>query len=355
MPKTNGIASRLKAKGLTTHSWKNPLWLGPRIDGITQSMIGRWLCCRERFKLKVIDGLAPLDTFNVRLEYGNMWHVCEEDLARGEDWSEGLKAYCRELAQDNPTSVQQITHWYNVCKIQFPIYVDRWKNEPDAKDRTNLFSEEVFRINYKTRGGNQVILRGKFDSVDKIGKEIQLQENKSKGDIDEADITTQMDADLQTMLYLIALEATLDTKVERVLYNVVRRPLAGGKHSIKQRGGRQTKKGLVGAESTDEFYERLRSVITENRDDFFFRLKVKISRVDLERFRKECLDPILDQICQWYDAVTGGKYSGGIHYRFPYGVFNATLEGMSTDVDHYLRTGSMVGLTKVKSLFRELE
>ena len=45
----------------------------------------------------------------------------------------------------------------------------------------------------------------------------------------------------------------------------------------------------------------------------------------------------------------------GIHFRFPYGVFNPISAGLPTDLDAHLDTGSTVGLRRVDKLFPELQ
>jgi hypothetical protein len=320
------------------------------------------------------------------MEYGQMWHVCEEALAsepKG-NWQQWLTNYAKELCQKYRTQQEQIQHWYNVCKVQFPFYVDYWAKHLDVKQRTPLLQEQVFDVPYLLPSGRTVRLRGKWDSVDLIGKGktagIYLQENKTKGDIKEEQLKRQLASgfDLQTMLYLVALEEwrkhcatgprlheTMD-KVEScsllgVCYNVVRRPLSGGKGSISQR---KPTKSSPNGETAEEFYNRLEGIIAADPDYFFMRWKVEVSSQDIERFKRECLDPVLEQLCQWWEWVSRPLCKGGtdqfdeedgIHFRFPYGVYNVLAEGGSGETDEYLDTGSMLGLVRVDRLFEELD
>ena len=91
-----------------------PVWKGPSDPegGITQSLLSVFLCCRERFRLKVIEGLGPPDQFSHRMEYGQMWHLCEEEAAKyPKTWDFGrLKDYCIDLREKYPLSQQQIVH-----------------------------------------------------------------------------------------------------------------------------------------------------------------------------------------------------------------------------------------------------
>jgi hypothetical protein len=378
------LAGRLKKAGAKTvkkaviRVWDGPEAGGPK-GGITQSMLSRWLCCRERFRLRVIEGLAPTDQFNHRMEYGQLWHMCEESLAKSGDTSAvtestnaALRSYCQSLCRRYPMQQEQIVHWMNVCKTQFPIYVDYWAKHPDVKDRTPLLQEQVFDIPYELPSGRTVRLRGKFDSVDLIGRGknavVYLQENKTKSDIDEQQLKRHLGFDLQTMVYLVALnEYDLASVIEPlglprpkamsgIRYNVVRRPLSGGRGSIRKH---QPTKANPAGETDDEFYVRLGEIIKEDQGYFFMRWKVEITRQDVDQFRHRFLDNALEELCDWWhwlDSPAGrdDPFSDPIHYQLPYGIYNPLLEGGSSEVDEYLATGSGLGLTRNNALFGEL-
>lgn len=349
---------------------KQPLWKGPDVDGITSSLLSRFLVCRERFRLLVIEGIKTKDVFNHKLEFGNMWHLCEERSALAGDWQGKLMDYSRALCMRYPHQQEEITKWYNVCKVQFPIYLSYWSAHPDVKDRVPMLQEEVFSVPYDLPSGRKVRLRGKFDSVDLIGKGesvgVWLQENKTKGHIIENQIRQQLTFDLQTCFYLIALKkllAAIEDKWQRyagivrgVRYNVVRRPLSGGKGTIVRH--KPTKKDPQG-ESESCFYGRVRDIIAASPQDYFLRMRVEVTAQDLDVFARQFLDPILEQLCDWWEwASTSNNNPEGecspIHWRHPYGVYNVLLEGGSTDLDEHLASGSMVGLTRTDNLFPEL-
>jgi hypothetical protein len=338
----------------------------------------------------VVEGLKSADTFNHRLEYGQMWHLCEEALAKsavwktGEGpWSSSLRKYCREICMKYPTQQEQVQHWYNVCKTQFPLYVKYWAKHPDVKARSPLLQEEIFHSPYLLPSGRTVYLRGKFDSVDLIGKGksagIYLQENKSKGDINEQQLKRQLQFDIQTMMYLVALwkqycptgkgRSTFGAPIAGIRYNVIRRPLSGGKGSIVQRkgNGKTTK-----PETNEEFYKRLGKVIEEDPSLFFMRWKVEILPSDIDRFKREFLNPVLEQLCDWWEFINTGdpwresdlhtyRVPGdppdayGIHWRMPYGVYSPLLDGGPTELDEYLTSGSTLGLQQTTDLFPELK
>jgi len=370
-----------------------PLWQGPEGEGpnggITQSMLSRWLECRERFRVRYIEGWRANDQFNKYLEYGQLWHVCEEAHAAGggekgpEGWPSKLLDYVRTLIGKYPLQQEEIDHWYRTCKAQFPVYIEYWSKHRDVEQRTPLMQEQVFDVPYQLPNGRIVRLRGKFDSVDLIKKHdkfptgVWLMENKTKGDVDRQQIESQLQFDLQTMTYIIALQGvqydpstckvnpdvptdcwiTDKFPILGVRYNVVRRPFSGGKGSIKRR---EPSKSNPKGETKDEFYLRLQTDYFRTEPEYWFqRWKSEVSPEDVTRFRRECLDPILEQMCQWYEHIY--KYGveiargRGLHWRHPFGVRNSIDEGYGSDVDNFITTGSTVGLTKSDSLFSELQ
>ncbi len=368
----------------------NPLWHGPcgegSLGGVTQSMLARFLSCRERFRLHYILGLEPHDKWNHRLGYGNMWHVCEEALAKQEgNWREHLQDHWMHMNREYPLQQEDIAKWAHVCAVQFPEYVKYWSKHPDVVNRTPLLQEQVFDVPYQLPSGRMVRLRGKWDSVDLIGgmgalNGVYLQENKTKGDIDKLQIERQLKFDLQTMLYLVALHEKPSCDLPRfghhrhidgheypilgVRYNVVRRPLSGGKGSIRPHAAKSTKTTFTPAESEEAFYERLRrDYIADEPDYWFFRIRAEISHQDIQVFRNTCLEPLLETLCWWYDTITGEPYQRtadhlverAMNYRTPFGVYSALEEGGATEYDAYLATGSEAGLRRVEELFPELK
>ena len=364
------------------------VWAGPEDDGpnggITQSLLSRWLCCRERFRLLVVEGLRPTDAFNHRMEYGQMWHVCEEHLANLDSWDYALHEYAKLLCRQYPMQQEQIVHWMNVCKTQFPLYVDYWAKHPDVKERTPLLQEQVFDVPYTLPSGRTVRLRGKWDSVDLIGKgksaRVYLQENKTKGDIVEEQLKRQLGFDLQTMMYLVALQAWVRVarcedalklswyqqtrgascgplySLAGVRYNVVRRPLSGGKGSIRKH---QPTKSNPAGETDDEFYARLGGIIGEDPGYFFMWWRVEGTQEDVTKFQHQFLDNALDELCNWWHWISSpdgrmDPFADPIHWRLPYGVYNVLLEGGSSELDEYLSNGSELGLTRDGILFGEL-
>lgn len=385
-PKPSSLTTSLRKEAGRAKKSREPLWKGPEVDGVTQSLLGKFLVCRERFRLYVIEGLRPADEFNQSIEYGSMWHECEEHYDRKSDWEMALKVYAKKLCKRYPLAQEKILHWYEICKIQFPIYVRWWKEHGSKKKTVSLLWEYTFKVPYELPSGRIVLLRGKMDGVELVGSgrnaRVWLKEHKTKGDINEELMHRQMTFDLQTMFYLVALDNYVHTMrpedadvsqggfidigdrldihglVEGVIYNVVRRPLAGGKGSIRQH--KPTKTNPTG-ESSEHFYGRVAAIIEEDPQRFFMRWDVTVSQADLEKFKREFLNPVLEQLCDWWEWIkmdpldpwTGGK--NNIHWREPYGIYNPMALGRASELDAFLATGDSVGLERTETLFGELE
>jgi hypothetical protein len=375
----SGLSKSLADAGVKTISrkrvWEGPMDGGPT-GGITQSLLGKFLVCREMFRIRVIEGLDSMDSFSHRLEYGNMWHVCEEHNHAGRDWLKPLQTYCTALMQRYKASHGDINHWYEICKRQFPAYLKFWKTQKEVGKRASVMQEQVFQVPYiLPYSGRLVYLKGKWDGAHILSgcktpkPGLWLDENKTKGDIDEQALVRQLKFDLQTMFYLIAFQKYADIPVDKkgdpmnvcgVRYNVIRRPLSGGKGSIKQR--KPTKKN-PGGDSKKDLYDRLeKEYLLADPKHFFMRWTVEISQRDIDVFRETCLDPILEQLCDWWEAMQDewdvkslGDYRSYQNFRFPYGIYNPISEGKSTGYDEFMSMGSTVGLRRNVPLFGELQ
>ncbi len=334
-----------------------PVWKGPEVDGITFSLLSRFLVCRERFRCLVVEGLKPAEGFNAKIEFGNMWHACEEAHARGAVWYDELSRCASDLSNKYMMDREKIAHWTQVTEAMFPRYVDYWLKHPDVVSRTPLLEEESFSVDYDLPSGRTVKLRGKWDSVDLVGvpKKVTIwnQENKTKSSIDQTKLNRQLTFDLQTMIYVVAMTeydfaALLEPKginsmpAIGVRYNVVRRPAH---------------------RSVGSLLKKMDEDFADGRDgEWFARWNVPVMPSDIKRFQKECLDPILENLYDWwYDQTKDdnavpkvGDYRTPSNWRHPFGVYNVLDEGGSSDLDEYLASKSEIGLERVTNLFPEL-
>lgn len=362
------VASRRPKAYTINDTFKKCLWRGPEEDGITYSLLCRFLTCRERFRLRVVEGLKEQMNFEPAMQYGNIWHEAEEAIASGKSWKAAMENQREKLLDEFPGNDDAIYRWYRIATMQFPLYLDYWKQ--DNNRFTYLLQEKPFSILYKLPSGRFIRLRGKLDAAFNSSRSIYIQENKTKGRIDEEALRRTVDQNLQTMFYHIATRQVISGKLddyhepwkklqERVkkgsilegtLYNVIRRPLAD-KFCIKQKK----------QESETGFLKRLSAVIAEQQTYFFNRWQATISEGQITRFRHEVFDPILESVLDWWDSIKDNPFKphqGGFnkhHFRSPFGVYNAMASGFRGDFFEYLTGGSKDNLITVESLFPELD
>lgn len=346
------------------------LWKGPEEDGITFSLLSKFMVCKERFRLLTVEGLQEKEDFNHKLFYGNLWHKCEENLASpvkynkpelDKKWLTDIGLLAADEGHKYPFHKDKIKLWMDICRYQFPIYVDHYRNHPGVIFGDKLFSEKVFEEKITLPSGRVVKLKGKFDSVYLKRNSLQIQENKTKGDIDTNHIMKQLRFDAQTMIYVTALDSYRTNenlpKVTEIIYNVVRRPLSGGKHSIVRH--KPTKSNPEG-ETQEQFLTRLSDLIYQNKDHFFTRFTVNLSQEDINKFKEQFLFPKLEELCQWWKWVKDSKvtkkniFENPIHCRTPYGIWNPLADGGATCYDYYLDSKELTGLEKCLNLFPEL-
>lgn len=355
---TNKLKSKLE-KVSNPHSGviTSSLWKGPykacNESGVTFSMLSRFLICRERFRIMYVEGLGKEEQFDGKIEFGQMWHLCEEAYKRKEDHIQLVRKYVTNLKKKYQLYHEAIEDEYDKCIVTFPLYVKYWEHHPDEKNMLNLFQEKIFGYEYTLPiSGRKIYLRGKIDSGDKIqGDGIYVADNKSKGNINLIEIQNQLNFDLQMMMYLLVLklDRTIikDPKqIKGIRYNIVRHSL----HKHTKKDG-----------TREKFRDRLKGIIEEDLasepDNWFSRFQALINEHDMNEFLTTSFNPILEQLCDWWDCLNGGKVNENAHkyqnFRYPYGIYHVLNQGGSGELDLYLNKKSKAGLVKRK-LFREL-
>lgn len=348
-----------------------PVWAGPESPapngGITVSLLQKFLSCRQRFKVYAIDGWRAAPKFSHRMFYGSCWHAAEEAWAQygGVDHALGAAfGYAQSEAQKFPVNREEIEKWYAVVAVTFPEYVRYWSRTPDPAPHTEVAQEQVFRVPYTLPSGRVVYLRGKRDGVtrDTDGR-LWLFETKTTSEVDVTEINQRLNFDLQCGFYGVGLIHDREYRghgYAGVRFNVARRPLSGGKGTIVRH--KPTKAKPLG-ESESEYYDRLRAYIVEEPETYFFRWSCAVGEGDLAVFRREFLDPCLEFLCAWYKVQTDPWIAESVEFmvptialswRTPFGLTGQIQDGYGSDLDHFMNTGSTIGLVRNTTLFQEL-
>lgn len=297
-------------------------------DGVTYSFLNEFMLCREQARLSYVEGYTR-DGVTEALEFGSLFHKGMEVVASGKSVKSALAAITKEAAditkqrrlkqRDANTILELATK----AKIIFPWYHEYWKQKKGHEFRGKMVAqEESFRLEHRIdyhrlddKGGKLsriVVLRGRFDAVLRLNGQLWLMENKTKSQIDEEGLTASLKQDLQTMLYCHAIKMKWGEAPVGVLYNVIRRPQLRQKQS----------------ETLQEFYQRLEDEVRGDPDRFFMRWEVNFGPKDIERWVERSLNPILMQVCSWWDEIKSNPFDpwsipGRMHhFQNPEGLYN---------------------------------
>jgi len=294
------------------------VWKGPEIDGITQSILREFLVCRERARIKLALGLKPVEHFSPKLAYGRLFHACLDGML-----NEEFKALC----QSYPEFVEQLTFWKRIAQEQAKSYLEVYKNSKEPI----LASELVFDVKL-----DKFRLRGKVDGLIEKEKKLWVVERKTTSKFDESEIISRVSFDLQTGFYLVALTQE-GMQIGGVYYDVVKRPLSGGKYSFRQRVN----------ENPEEYFQRIVETFYTDPEYYFNRYAVVIIPEYIEKFKQKCLLPLLHEINIWYKA-RAKKH----HWITPIGVTKRYRDSL----DEYIESEGAVDIAlEPFKLFSELE
>jgi hypothetical protein len=318
-------------------------------DGLTYSLISDWLGDRERYRIKVVEGLVS-DTFNIPLEFGNMFHFCLEHSHKLSDTK--IKSmlnewYVARVKREGLTGTRSETllQCMEMVWTYFIRYKDYWKE--NNKSFKFVQTEEKFAMPYTiTPSIRPILLKGKVDGVVRVGKELWLFETKTKSSI-PSDMLTILPENLQTCMYAVLMSIKYKQPISGVIWNGIRRP------SIKQTDKDKTYTGYLA---------RLNQDIIDRPDFYFTRFECRFLPGDLQRWEHRCFKPLLASIVEWWDSIKKNPFDPWVnekgepnvhHFIRPYGVYDPLTYGSDLYLD-YIANGSTVGLKRVTDLSPEL-
>lgn len=308
-------------------------------DGITQSLLGTWLECRQKARY-YLQGWTPKGT-PLAITNGTIGHgvlqFAYDDYRVGKLKGVPSRQYVHKIITkvediwrvENPKPSKQMLQDAEMsalfASVILPIYFDYWKNDFKKLEWEKV--EGAFKVPYKTEDGRKTFIRGKMDGVFKR-KGLWLFESKFKGMINEGDIVDTLSLDLQVYVYLWVLRRLYKMIPSGVLYNVVRRP------GLK----------LGKAESMIAFGKRVEKDVLKRPEWYFYRFEVATSRKDLDQWAEEFEGLIVDFLDWWDGKVAHYKNSNSCVSKY------GRCWGLTPCVSQ-----DYFNLTKRKMVFRELE
>ena len=300
-------------------------------DGITYSFLDEWLMDREQARLSYVEGWSSKG-LSVPLDFGLSFHDCLEWVAKGRSYKTAYRRVLNPYYERKAPKIEyhergKLLQIIDMADVVFKEYWKYWQNFD--KDFRYLFQEESFNVPHRTKNGHEVPLRGRWDAVYQSSDNgIWLMENKTKSVIDELGLLAALPFDLQSMLYVHALQTHLKKPVAGILYNVIRRPQL-----------RQKK-----TENHEEFIQRVQDDVVKRPEHYFMRWKVDLTQDDIDKWVTRSLDPILDQVYLWWQSIKENPFEpweSSLHYANPTALF--TRYGRSRYFDMITR-GSTDGL-----------
>jgi len=348
-----------------------PKWQGPNKDGLTQSLINKWLSLdpylmyfylilgKEEYR-DMEDNLMWGDTAHVGLEH--LLEIPETvDQMSDEQWEDLDEKYLRYMAENYPLSGPTFKH--SIPRM-LRLYDDSYKRKLGR-----IKTEVPFKVPYTTESGTNITLKGKIDGLELMegdnpycllddlppgmtsGK--YTIEHKFKGRVDDANQRAELYVDLQINIYNYVAGTT------RVIYDIIRIP---DTQYAKPPYGRDTShRGYVKRLYTGTKWGDF--PIEKNQHLWIYQYDIRLDRADIRNYLREFLDPVAEQITRWYDHVTQPEFDinntstwGSVVYRKPVRLFDPSLT-QSYKGDFYgFRTGDVdeSELLDVDSYYAEL-
>lgn len=200
---------------------------------LTYSAIKLFQSCRQKYNLRMNEGLTPLSE-DGNLYLGSVWHAVLEIWYSAGDTETKVKRVTQIIDQsfpDRQTVARQKRDWH-LCHSMFQGYMNRYQSE-DFKVLGVEMEFAIPIINPATgRSSRTFELRGKVDGLVQLNQtgELFILEHKSAAQI-TGDYIERLPSDFQINLYAMSLSRFLKRKISGVIYSVTR------KASIKQSEG----------------------------------------------------------------------------------------------------------------------
>lgn len=261
-------------------------------DGVTQSLLGKFIHCRQSAKFYVEGWKRP--GVNIAFAAGNIFHEAldaiyseriktkNKVLKVPDAYRIGVTAMEEQTKKElknviDPEDREKIEQERSKMAALLQGYLVRW-NEQDLKRGTRWTrSESEFNIElYGVR------LRGKIDQTFKSGGVEILLDTKTAGRLDEAALVEKLSFDFQMLFYLTVLDALTGKENHEIIYNVVKKP------EIRPRKG----------EDWSAFILRLQQDAIERTEFYFRRYSLRYSDDEKDAFKMD-LRAILEEFTDW--------------------------------------------------------
>lgn len=326
------------------------MWKGPKIDGVSQSLLNKFLECPYCFFLYAILRLHEPETERDNLVWGDIGHKGLEHL---------IPSLCLKTASRKMEQYQ---------KERYPEAPSRFL--PSIKKMISLYNKKLFRVGtWKTEQiidrqitikGIPFRIRGKKDGIcyDYPRYQKVLAEHKFKGYIDPPSLAQEIQKDTQCNIYLYSEE----DPVEWVIYDLIKIPDTQKYQPDKKHW-----------ENESEYIDRMYFgqcgnwkgfPIASNKDQWMHQEIYHIPYEEQQFNWERTIAPLLLRLNEWYEYVTSDNFDmnnpecyGPTFYIHPIRHFNARQTNRFKCGYHGLLTGqlSLEELEPVTSFYSELD
>jgi len=271
----------------------------PRVHGIRQSTLTKWLICREAARLSTCQcwrrvGLKEPTT------YGSIMHECIKiankshhgiSLEEAKECVPGIvdqavSVYKKEFKTLTTQDHDMIERSASLILYFFQEYLDRWWSIDGTRHWVKI--EDKFCVPFKMADGETVFLTGTYDGAYKSKKsdELWLFETKNKRTWDGEKLGCILPFDIQVSIYLTALKRLEKLTPVGCDYNILRRP------------GEKIKKN----ESISQFAERVADCMKDDPSKYFERINLKFTRSEL-LMMEERTAALVTEFYDWWKRI----------------------------------------------------
>lgn len=245
--------------------------------GVTQSLLGDFVDCRERARLGIQRWTPIKDKRS--LAFGTMMHWFIEQ------WYSGSTPTPETYPYKPKDPEQKYEDLMYLASIMFQAYIERY--EQDDKDKNWLSVEHKFFIE---PDWSDIKLQGKVDGLYELHRNrrttLWLLETKTAWQLDEDSLIKHLEMDWQSLFYVTCMEHILERRIDGVLYNVIVKPL----HRVRKN------------ESLTGYRDRLLTVLTEEQDKYFNRYEVTFTEDTKKDFKYILSCSIIPEFIRWVNG-----------------------------------------------------
>lgn len=274
--------------------------------GLSYSALSTFNRNREEFRLSYVEGWYNPGLITA-MEWGSLFHyLLEHDGSvnavirkyKAKNWTPERR---RQLTAEDVESLDLICQ---ETAMMLPYYKKFWANED--KSCKWVDRERWFNLDFDV-DGVPVTIRGIIDGVFRKNKKLWVFETKTKGRIQEENLSMELTSDFQIMLYCLACSSKklYGEEPVGVRYNVIKRP------------GLYRRKG----EKLKDFVHRSETDVIADPTKYFKRWKIDIEPRDLEEWRQQQFLPMLRNFLTWYNGFSSPEellndpFRNPLHYK----------------------------------------